>query len=354
MTMMYSESNEIVQNDLKKLNAFCSMLGKDPLLVQGAGGNVSFKNDDVLWIKASGTQIFDALERNIFVPVNLKKLHIELEKGNFAASPQTLGDIDLRPSIETLLHALLPYKFVFHLHAIEPLAHLVRDGVRDQLPCLMGFLSNWICVDYFKPGADLANAIAKELKSCPNAEIIFMINHGIVVGADSIEGISKTLDHVIKLTTIEPYFHEDAALPPADEKLTELRYRPCIDRGINQLAQNDSMFRKLKTSWALYPDHLVFLGAYPAILGVTLSLCELFKLDKKPSYIFVPRIGVYEHETVTAAQHAQLRCYFDVLSRQHESQDLVTLNEKEVEDILNWDSEHYRQNQILGANAQKI
>ena len=350
--MMYSMANEILQNDLKKLSAFCGLLGKDPLLVQGAGGNVSFKDDDVLWIKASGMWIADAEEKNIFVPVNLKKLHIELEKGNFTVSPQTIGDTVMRPSIETLLHALLPHKFVLHLHAIEPLAHLVRKGIRDHLPHLMGALGNWICVDYFKPGADLAHAIANELESCPDAKIIFMINHGIVVGADCIDGISKILDQLIKLSTITPSVHEDTVLPPEDENLTKLGYRPCINKGINQLAKNEIMLRQLKTAWALYPDHLVFLGASPTILGDTLSLCELPKLGRIPSYIFVPGIGVYEHETVTSAHQAQLRCYFDVLSRQDAEQDLVTLNNKQIDEILEWDAEHYRQSQILACKPE--
>ena len=38
----------------KKKCKFCAQGGKNSLLVQGAGGNVSFKDNDVLWIKASG------------------------------------------------------------------------------------------------------------------------------------------------------------------------------------------------------------------------------------------------------------------------------------------------------------
>ena len=38
----------------KKISKFCAQIGKRSLLVQGAGGNVSFKDNDVLWIKASG------------------------------------------------------------------------------------------------------------------------------------------------------------------------------------------------------------------------------------------------------------------------------------------------------------
>jgi rhamnose utilization protein RhaD (predicted bifunctional aldolase and dehydrogenase) len=39
---------------------YCSTIGRDPLLVQGAGGNVSWKEGNTLWIKASGTWLADA------------------------------------------------------------------------------------------------------------------------------------------------------------------------------------------------------------------------------------------------------------------------------------------------------
>lgn len=344
---MFAMANETFFNDWNKLCSFCSSLGKDPLLVQGAGGNISFKDDDVLWIKASGMWIADAERQEIFVPVNLKQLQIELEKGNFSISPQTIGDTVMRPSIETLLHALLPHKIVLHLHAVDPLSHLVRKGIRERLPHLMGGRDKWICVDYFKPGADLAHAISKELNTCPDAEIIFMLNHGVVVGADCVDGISKILDRLIKNMIIEPYIHEDIVRPPEDDHLSQLGYSACTTKGINQLAKNENMLLKLKTAWALYPDHLVFLNAKPAILGDTLSLSELSRLGSKPVYIFVPGVGVYQHETVTLAHEAQLRCYFDVLSRQDAKQDLVTLNIKQINEIVEWDAEHYRQSQIV-------
>lgn len=56
------------------LNELCRMsarVGRNILLVQGAGGNSSVKEDDVLWVKASGTWLADAEDKDIFVPVAL-------------------------------------------------------------------------------------------------------------------------------------------------------------------------------------------------------------------------------------------------------------------------------------------
>ena len=63
----------------KKINHLCSQLGKDHLIVQGAGGNVSWKDKEILWIKASGTWLAQANEKNIFVPVNLIDIKMRIK-----------------------------------------------------------------------------------------------------------------------------------------------------------------------------------------------------------------------------------------------------------------------------------
>jgi rhamnose utilization protein RhaD (predicted bifunctional aldolase and dehydrogenase) len=51
-----------------------ALLGRDPLRTQAAGGNTSLKRDGVLWVKASGTWLAEAEEREIFLPVSLPPL----------------------------------------------------------------------------------------------------------------------------------------------------------------------------------------------------------------------------------------------------------------------------------------
>ncbi len=56
----------------KQVKAFCAQIGADPLLVQGPGGNVSWKDGDVLWVKASGAWLAHAAGKDeIFIPVDL-------------------------------------------------------------------------------------------------------------------------------------------------------------------------------------------------------------------------------------------------------------------------------------------
>ena len=51
----------------EEIEELCNKLGEDQLLVQGAGGNISWKEDDTLWVKASGTWLSKALQENIFL-----------------------------------------------------------------------------------------------------------------------------------------------------------------------------------------------------------------------------------------------------------------------------------------------
>ena len=73
-----------MNNTRQAINDLCADLGKDRLLVQGSGGNVSWKEDGVLWVKGSGTCLANADKENIFVPVDLvhlqKALFTELSK----------------------------------------------------------------------------------------------------------------------------------------------------------------------------------------------------------------------------------------------------------------------------------
>ena len=71
--------------DNKKLSIgeYCEWIGSNPLLVQGAGGNISWKEGDVLWVKASGMWLIDATKENIFVPVDLKYIKQEVAKKKY-------------------------------------------------------------------------------------------------------------------------------------------------------------------------------------------------------------------------------------------------------------------------------
>lgn len=330
-----------IENQVKE---FCALIGADPLLVQGAGGNVSWKDGDILWVKASGTWLAEAKSKEIFVPVNLLQLRDSLAKRDFFVKPEMIGSSKLRPSIETLLHALMPHRVVVHLHAIEALAHLVQIDAQQRIQDVVGDEFQWIFVDYYKPGVDLAREISIEVLNKPDVDVVFMGSHGLVIGADGVGEVAKLLRRLTsKLKVAVQRKTPQKILDSRQADLLTRGYVPCGDREVSLLATNGELLDRVRYEWALYPDHVVFLGSDAAILEGDFATYELDKLAlKAPSHIVVSHDDVYESPSATQAQRAQLRCYFDVLARQSSSVKLRVLNKQQVSELLDWDAEKYR------------
>lgn len=330
----------------KHVNAFCAQIGADPLLVQGAGGNVSWKEGAALWVKASGTWLAEAESKEIFVPVNLTFLQTALAEQNFSVKPEVTSDSGLRPSIETLLHALIPHRVVVHLHAVEILAHLVQANARQKIKKLIGDAVKWIYVDYFKPGADLARAVSEQLANRSDVDVVFLGNHGIVIGAHNLDEATAILHTLIsKLQTKVSLSSTESTPATCELEFLTRGYIPCWDKEVGRLSNNVELMNRVRYDWALYPDHVVFLGAEPAILERNFRLLDLDEIAcGKPPFIFSVDYGVYENRTATAAQKSQLRCYYDVVARQEKADKLSTLSDRQVFDLLNWDAEKYRRN----------
>jgi rhamnose utilization protein RhaD (predicted bifunctional aldolase and dehydrogenase) len=333
----------VEQTKGEQVRAFCDRIGKDPLLVQGAGGNVSWKDGDVLWVKASGTWLSDAIGKDIFVPVELAHLRQAIANQDFQVIPKVVGNSKLRPSIETLLHALMPHNVVVHLHAVEILAHLVRADPEAEFKKLIGGAIKWTCVDYFKPGAELAASVAENLLKYSDADVVFLCNHGVVIGGASITHIEIILQKLVLLlkNTITPVLRNSSTNESAT--LVQSQYYLCSDQELNQLATNNYLSARLEHEWVLYPDHAVFLGSQAAILGHSITLEKLHNMtDNKPAFVFDMGKGIYESKTATFAQKAQLRCYYDVLIRQPVNKKLVSLSPSSIIELLDWDAEKYR------------
>ena len=334
-----------IKNILKdSIIKFCSTIGKDPLLVQGAGGNVSWKDEDILWIKASGTWLAEAAEKDIFVPVNLAHLRIEIANKVFSVTPRLYGDSVLRPSIETLLHALMPHRVVVHLHAIEILTHLVRNNFQPKLESLLTNFTSWAIVDYHKPGEGLAAAVSVALTQKPNINVIFLKNHGVVIGGEDVSEVNEIIDKLnmalnSDMIDIHPTSHEISGIDIETQPL----YFPIDIPEIHNLALNSDLFNRLKKDWVLYPDHVVFLGPAPTCYDTLEFLIEDIKKGNSPEFFFLKGKGVFSNSNFSIAKKTQLLCYYHVLSRQSKDTILNVLNEQQIAELLNWDADHYRQ-----------
>lgn len=330
----------------KSITHLCVEFGNDPMLVQGAGGNVSWKDGDTLWIKASGTWLSDANKKDIFVPVSLNELNAALVRGIYNVTPRVVGDTKLRPSIETLLHALMPQRVVAHVHSVNALTWLVCDGAEELLSSLLPNDLRWSFVNYYKPGEALAEAVGNVLdkKGCCN--IVFLKNHGVVVGADSVEDVRNIIHRLTEL--LAPVSSEvpfNRIIPTEEILLNGVdHYKPIDDVDIQALALDEKLFLHASKHWALYPDHVVFLGPYSPTFN-TVSDLEKHISDHSniPNIALIYGKGVYYSGEMSNAVLQQLRCYYDVLIRIPGNASLSPLTSREISSLVNWDAEKYRQ-----------
>jgi len=208
------------------------LLGRDKSLVLHGGGNTSVKvreNDlfgertEVLYVKGSGWDL-ETIEAAGFAPVDLAHLR-RLATLTSLSDPQMVNELathTLRasapaPSVESILHALLPHKYVDHTHADAVLSvsnspdgeKRVRDIYGDRV----------VVIPYRMPGFDLAAYCAREFPKQKTNDTVGMVllSHGILSFANEAR---ESYERMIELVSMaENYLAARKAwsvgLPPA-------------------------------------------------------------------------------------------------------------------------------------------
>lgn len=328
----------------KKIFAFSNKIGLDLMLVQGSGGNISWKNESTLWIKGSGTCLGDALKKNIFLPIDLAEIRQNISKGNFLTPPPTHPHTSLRPSIETVLHAMFPHQIVIHVHPVEALSHLIRFNPKPRLDHLLGTRFKWGLVQYATPGASLAKEVAKCLQLKSDIELLLLENHGVVLAANDVVQAESMLEELLNRLSTKP--HKTACTSvtyPPQSFHVPLGYKRSDDLAINQLAINPEFILRLKNDWAICPDHVLFLGANALILDApTAQICKAENYAAAHPFIFVEGLGTLESLEINRTQKDLLRAYYEIMARQVGSVKLKTLSDQQVKEVLNWDAEKHR------------
>ena len=175
--------------EMQDLLGLAARLGRDPLVVQGPGGNISLKRDGVMWVKASGTWMMEATSRSILIPVDFVAVLDGLAAGDPACETcsefvrHDLVRSPLRPSIETTLHAVMPQRVVVHVHCDETISIACLSDATERLAASLTGL-NWTFVPYVRPGASLGRTMVEHLRAGTN--IVVLGKHGLVVAADSV------------------------------------------------------------------------------------------------------------------------------------------------------------------------
>jgi len=188
------------------------LLGRDPKLVLHGGGNTSLKTRmrdllgedvEVLRVKASGADMA-AIEPEGLPAVRLSPLRrlralaaiaddelVGVERANLIdpAAPN--------PSVEIMLHAFLPHKFVDHTHATAVLS--VIDQPDGEVRCAEVFGGRLAFVPYLMPGFGLAKKAIEVFERAPASEGLILSKHGIVTFGDSAREAYERMIEMVSL-----------------------------------------------------------------------------------------------------------------------------------------------------------
>jgi rhamnose utilization protein RhaD (predicted bifunctional aldolase and dehydrogenase) len=329
-------------NELRRMSA---RVGRNILLVQGAGGNSSVKDGDVLWVKASGTWLADAEDKDIFVPVALSAARAALAQGDERVPLAPNAGTALRASIETSLHALMPHRVVLHVHSVNTIAWAVRTDARQELARRLDGLA-WRYLDYHHPGLPLARAVSEAIAHGA-VDVLILGNHGLVVGAATCDAAEALVADVEKRLTLEPR----SALAADHDALRKIcagtTYRLPRDSRAHDIA-TDRYSRAIATGGSLYPDHVVFLGPGLPVLEHRENLSGMIAQTAanalpQPVALLVAGAGSLIREDASDGAEAMLTCLALVTCRLPLAARVTYLTAENEHALLNWDAERYRQ-----------
>lgn len=325
--------------ELETLRHLSAKIGADPLLVQAAGGNTSLKQDGLMWIKASGTWLRDAAQRDIFVPLDHAALLRALSNHDPACEScvafvrDDLNANNLRPSIETSLHGLMPQRVVVHVHCVNTIAWAIRRDAEAALGRKLNDF-NWAFIPYARPGLSLTQLISQRL--APRADVLVLGNHGLVVAAETVAEAEALLDQIVSVLRLEPRTLNEPDFIALKENCESSTYEAAQYEETHALATDRSALKRCHDA-VFYPDHVVFLGT-----GVATSA------DSQAPLVALEGKGVLIRKGAKAAVEPMGRCLADVMRRVDPEVPLAALNDEEIDQLINWDAEKYRQS--LNAN----
>jgi rhamnose utilization protein RhaD (predicted bifunctional aldolase and dehydrogenase) len=324
--------------EVARLRELSAALGRNPLLVQASTGNTSIKVDGTLWMKASGKWFAHADQDDFFVDLDVSEIQEGLRQ---ASTFQSLYDRPssklARGSIETTMHATLPFPVVVHVHSLNTLAWAVRADGEAQLAIRLRGLS-WQWLPYVPSGLPLALEIERVFSRHPRTDVFVLSNHGLVVCGDSCDAVQFLLDEVERRLQVEPR----PAPPPDLPLLRELRpsgpWHVPEFSGLHALA-TDPAAHKILSGGFLYPCQAMFLPStcpapYPA--G---SLAQ----SSGDHFWIVDGAGVLIREGISRAELEMLIGLAEVVQRIDPEAPLSYLSNSQLERVLSKEASQYLQ-----------
>src|SRR5918994_2013643 len=228
-------------SELETLAYRSNLLGRDRAVANYGGGNTSTKarerdhtgrEVDVLWVKGSesdlatiGADQFTGLKLDEVLPLMERDSMEDQEMVSYLASCQLAPDMP-RGSIETLLHAFVPYAQVDHTHPDAVNMICCSEGGEELARECFGDEAVWI--PYIRPGFTLSKQVGEAVRNNPDAKFALLAKHGLVTWGDTheesygrtIEAINRAAEFVAGRAGGP--FGGQVVEPPSPERREEL------------------------------------------------------------------------------------------------------------------------------------
>ncbi len=297
--------------------------GADPSFVLAGGGNTSYKNDEHLYIKGSGTQLA-TITKDGFVKMSRERLariwgntySCEQDKREAEVlldmmGAKCKGEENKRPSVETLLHDLFTQTYVLHVHPTKVNGLTCSLGGKELMEEMFDYA---IWIEETEPGYTLAKKChekinAYEEKTGKKANLLFLQNHGVFFAANSEEEMDNLVSSVMikfeekikDIPNLEPVSYDKAlALSIADRIYlangSEGVVKFTLNEEIKRLSSSKESFDILMRPMS--PDHIVYCKALPLFIEnaeeIEAKISEFENINGyKAKIIFVKNVGMF-------------------------------------------------------------
>ncbi len=292
--------------NLDILTEMSNRYGKDKDYILAGGGNTSVKLDNIMYVKGSGCSLANVTPEG-FIGVDVEKLRAMLEKpypdNDDAREALALQDMmaakldqadEKRPSVECILHAIFPYKYVLHLHPAiingiscsnegkKACKEVLGDEVAWAGRAKPGYILSKTCYDAF-------NTYKAEKGKYP--QVAMLQNHGIFVAAETVQEIDALLaDVVAKIKAKikeQPDFTPIKAPAQAEEYMATLKqlYADavgsdafavfCTNQQVIAFAKDKEAMQPLSMPYS--PDHIVYCKGSPLYIQTGEDIGTAFK-----------------------------------------------------------------------------
>jgi rhamnose utilization protein RhaD (predicted bifunctional aldolase and dehydrogenase)/NAD(P)-dependent dehydrogenase (short-subunit alcohol dehydrogenase family) len=248
------------------------LLGRDKTLVLHGGGNTSVKirernlvgeEEEILYVKGSGWDL-EFIEEAGFSPVRMQHL-LRLARLPQLSDPQMVNELVTHltrasapaPSVETILHALLPHKYVDHTHSDAVLAVTNTAAGERRINDIYG--AKVAVIPYVMPGFDLAKLCAELFPKQAGPDTIGMVlmNHGIfsfgATARESYERMIQLVDMAERYLETHKAWHQPASPAPASsaESIESTATIARLRKAISACAGNPMLMSTLRNARTL-------------------------------------------------------------------------------------------------------